>query len=149
MALENQMKESLILFEQITRLEEIKAVPILLFLNKVDLFKEKLIQTPICDTFPEYSGSLGCVTACNFFAEEFAKRDERHMGALRICVTCAVDPKIFQGTVESIKSLLVAKKPKLKAAVSKSTNTSPVFERFATSREQDVSHSYFAQVKHR
>ena len=149
MDLQNQMEESLIIFEQITKLGEVKAVPIILFLNKVDIFKKKMIQTPICDTFPEYSGSLGCVTACNFFADEFSKRDERHMGTLRICITCAVDPKMFEGTVESIKSLLVAENSDLKAAVSKSTNTSPVFERFATSPEQDVSHSYFGRVKYR
>ena len=149
MALENQMKESLIIFEQITKLEEVKAVPILLFLTKVDLFKKQMIQSPICDTFPEYSGSLGCVTACNFFADEFAKRDERQMGTLRICVTCAVDHTVFESTVEGIKPLLVAEKSNLKAAVSKSTNTSPVFERFATSPERDVSHSYFGRVKSR
>ena len=149
MALKNQMKESLIIFEQITKLEEAKAVPILLFLNKVDLFKKKMIQTPICDTFPEYSGSLGCVTACNFFADEFAKRDERRMGTLKICVTCAVEPTMFEGTVESVMSLLIAEKSTRKTAVSKSTNTSPVFERFANSPEQDVSHSYFGRVKSR
>ena len=147
MALENQMEESLIIFEQITKLEEANAVPILLLLTKVDLFKKKMIQTPISDTFPEYSGSLGCVTACNFFANEFAKRDERHMGILRVCVTCAVEPTMFEGTMESIKSLLVTEKSNLKAAIPKSTNTSPVFERFAYSPEQDVSHSYFGRVK--
>ena len=149
MALKNQMKESLIIFEQIIKLEEANAVPILLLLNKVDLFKKKMIQKPICDTFPEYSGSLGCVTACNFFADEFAKRDERRMGTLRICVTSAVEPTMFEGTVESVKSLLIAEKPNLKTAGSKSTNTSPVFERFANSPEQDVRHSYLGRVKSR
>ena len=143
------MQESLTLFKQITKLEEVKAMPILLFLNKVDIFKQKMLQTPICDTFPEYSGSLGCVTACNFFADEFAKCDERRGGTLRICVTCAVDPKVFEGSVESIKSLLVAEKSKVRAAVSKSTNTSPVLERVTTPPEQDLSHSNFGRVKSR
>lgn len=143
------MQESLALFKQIAMLEEVRALPILLFLTKVDLFREKMLQIPICDTFPEYSGSLGCVTACNFFADEFAKCDERHMGTLRICVTCAVDPKIFEGSMENVRSLMVAEKSKARAAVSKSTNTSPVFERFTTPLEQDVSHSYFGRVKSR
>lgn len=143
------MQESLTLFTQITKLEAVKATPILLFLNKVDLFKQKMLQTPICDTFPEYSGSLGCVTACNFFADEFAKRDERHMGALKICVTCAVDPNGFESSVESIKSFVLAEKSKTRTAVSKSTNTSPVLERFAIFPEQDVSHSNFGRVRSR
>lgn len=149
MALKNQMQESLALFKQITMLEEVKAMPILLFLNKVDLFKQRMLQTPICDTFPEYSGSLGCVTACNFFADEFAKRDERHMGTLRICVTCAVDPKIFEGSVESIKSLVLAEKSKVRATFPRSTNTSPVLGRSTTPPEQDVSHSCFGRVRSR
>ena len=149
MALENQMQESLALFRQIIVLEEVKATPILIFLTKVDLFRHKMLQTPICDTFPEYSGSLGCVTACNFFADEFAKCDERHMGTLRICVTCAVDPKVFEDSVESIKSLVVAEKSKVKAPVSRITNTSPVLDRSATPPEQGVSHPYFGRVKSR
>ena len=143
------MQESLALFKQITMLEEVKASPILLFLTKVDVFRQKMLLTPICDTFPDYSGSLGCVTACNFFADEFAKCDERHKGTLRICVTCAVDPKVFEGSVESIKSLVVAEKSKARAAVSKSANTSPVLERFVTPLEHEVSYSNFGRVKTR
>ena len=143
------MQESLALFKDITMLEEFRALPILLFLTKVDLFRQKMLQTPICDTFPEYSGSLGCVTACNFFADEFAKCDERQKGTLRICVTCAVDPKAFEGSVESIKSLVVAEKSKARAAVSKSANTNPVLEHFATPLKHDLSRPNFGRVKSR
>ncbi|KAL2049713.1 hypothetical protein ABVK25_010054 [Lepraria finkii] len=97
----NQMEESLTLFEQMAKLEELKTVAILLSLNKVDIFKSKTLTTPICDTFSAYSGSLGCVTACIFFVDGIMKRDERPNGILRICVTSAVDPKTSAGTLDS------------------------------------------------
>lgn len=95
------MEESLILFEKMAKLEELKMVPILLSLNKVDIFKQKTLTASICDTFSAYSGSLGCVTACIFFMDGIMKQDERPNGILRICVTSAVDPQTFAGTLNS------------------------------------------------
>ena len=42
-ALENQMQESLALFKQITMIEKVRALLILLFLIKVDLFRQKML----------------------------------------------------------------------------------------------------------
>lgn len=100
------------------------------------MFKLKIIETPIYDTFPCYSGNLGCVTACNFFAGEFAKRDERRNATLRTCVTSAVDPQMFAGTLENIKPFLVKDKSQLGAADIKRASTSPLLESLATSPEQ-------------
>jgi hypothetical protein len=82
--LQNQMDESLHLFEKITKLEELRSVPIMVLINKWDLFKQRILDTPISDTFPNLCRSMGAVTACNFFADEYVKRDERPNGSLRI-----------------------------------------------------------------
>lgn len=105
------MDESLLLFEEVARLEELQNVPIIVLLNKWDLFKQRIVDTPISDTFAQYCGSMGAVTACNFFADEFVKRDERPNGALRIFNTNAVDSKTFKDTLEQIRPSLVRERP--------------------------------------
>ncbi|KAK4692855.1 hypothetical protein P7C71_g4429, partial [Lecanoromycetidae sp. Uapishka_2] len=105
------MDKSLLLFQEFTKLEELRYVPIVILLNKWDLFKQRIVDTPISDTFPHYCGSMGAVTACNFFADEFVKRDERPDGTLRIFNTSAVDSRVFKDTLEQIRPLLVQNRP--------------------------------------
>lgn len=50
----NRLKESLALFEGIINLPWFKTAAIILFLNKDDLFKEKVKKVPISNYFPEF-----------------------------------------------------------------------------------------------
>ena len=50
------MYESIRLFEAILNNNFFYATPIILFLNKKDLFEEKLQHTPITTAFPNYDG---------------------------------------------------------------------------------------------
>jgi hypothetical protein len=53
----NRMREALQLFEEIVNNKELEEVPIILFLNKVDLFEEKIARVPLTVCFPEYKGN--------------------------------------------------------------------------------------------
>ena len=44
---------------------------IILFLNKIDLFRAKLPSSPLNLTFPEYTGGSNYNTACSFLLEKF------------------------------------------------------------------------------
>eukprot|EP01087_Luapelamoeba_hula_P007340 TRINITY_DN1799_c0_g1_i1.p1 TRINITY_DN1799_c0_g1~~TRINITY_DN1799_c0_g1_i1.p1 ORF type:complete len:352 (-),score=67.93 TRINITY_DN1799_c0_g1_i1:115-1170(-) len=52
----NRMKESLMLFEEITNSPWFETTAFILFLNKLDLFKEKITSVDLKVTFPEYKG---------------------------------------------------------------------------------------------
>ena len=54
----NRMQEALTLFDSICNSRWFVQTSIILFLNKVDLFKEKLLRSPIKKYFPEYEGEL-------------------------------------------------------------------------------------------
>ena len=53
------MKESLELFGTILQYPWFKKKSIILFLNKTDLFDEKIISSNIRDYFPRYKGAPG------------------------------------------------------------------------------------------
>lgn len=54
---QNRMHESLHLFNSICNHKFFAATSIILFLNKKDLFEEKIVHSPLTICFPEYSGT--------------------------------------------------------------------------------------------
>ena len=50
---QNRMKESLLLFQEIRNSPWFRAVPFILFLNKIDLFQEKITRVSLDTCFPE------------------------------------------------------------------------------------------------
>lgn len=51
------MTEALTLFDSICNSKWFVMTSIILFLNKVDLFKEKILKSPIEKHFPDYKGT--------------------------------------------------------------------------------------------
>ena len=52
------MEESLKLFESIVNNRWFVETSVILFLNKKDLFEEKIITSPLTICFPDYSGRI-------------------------------------------------------------------------------------------
>jgi guanine nucleotide-binding protein subunit alpha len=56
----NQMQEALMLFNNVCNSPWFTKTSIILFLNKIDIFQEKIKTSPIADYFPDYTGKLVC-----------------------------------------------------------------------------------------
>jgi len=56
--LQNRMQESLKLFDSICNNKWFTDTSIILFLNKKDLFEEKIRKSPLTICFPEYAGKF-------------------------------------------------------------------------------------------
>jgi hypothetical protein len=70
--LQNQMQEALMLFESISNSQWFIRTALILFLNKMDLFKAKLKVQPIPKYFPDYTGDpTDTKTASKFFQAKF------------------------------------------------------------------------------
>lgn len=52
----NRMEESIRVFSEITSSQWFKNTTFILFLNKMDLFAEKLKKKPLSNYFPDYTG---------------------------------------------------------------------------------------------
>ncbi|KAG4089269.1 guanine nucleotide binding protein, alpha subunit [Neocallimastix lanati (nom. inval.)] len=53
----NQMYEALLLFDSICNSRWFINTPIILFLNKIDIFKKKIKYSPVSNYFPDYTGN--------------------------------------------------------------------------------------------
>ena len=126
------MQQQIRFFESLTRLEIVKYVPIILLLNQTDVLERLITIRPISEYFEDYTGGANCFYACHFFADKFAKSDQRMFGNLRIYGTCAVDQDCFEGTLEGLES----RSPRYNGtdrSVSNSVAKPPVDERYEES----------------
>ena len=65
------MMESLVLFDSVVNSRWFMRTSIVLFLNKVDLFKEKLGRSPLGNYFPDYSGGNDVNKAAKYLLWRF------------------------------------------------------------------------------
>lgn len=76
---QNRMMESLVLFDSVVNSRWFMRTSIILFLNKVDLFKEKLGRSPLGNYFPDYSGGNDVNKAAKYLLWRFNQVNRAHL----------------------------------------------------------------------
>ncbi|CEP17835.1 hypothetical protein [Parasitella parasitica] len=99
----NRMTESFALFQSICGMTWFSKTSIILFLNKTDLFKEKLISSPFNLYFPEYEGENKLEGAGRYLTEQFAKLTAKDTKKkVYIHFTCATDTKQIKFVMNAV-----------------------------------------------
>ena len=107
---QNQMKEAMMLFETIANSRWFEKSAIILFLNKIDLFKSKVAsgQAPIAKYFPEYTGPPQDVKAGQeFFSKKFQDLVESPTKETYVHFTNATDTDLLKKTMTSVQDMIV------------------------------------------
>ena len=76
---QNRMMESLVLFDSVVNSRWFMRTSIILFLNKVDLFKIKLGRSPLGSYFPDYSGGNDVNRAAKYLLWRFNQVNRAHL----------------------------------------------------------------------
>lgn len=76
---QNRMMESLVLFDSVVNSRWFMRTSIILFLNKVDLFKQKLGRSPLGNYFPDYSGGNDVNRAAKYLLWRFNQVNRAHL----------------------------------------------------------------------
>ncbi|KAL2402344.1 Guanine nucleotide-binding protein alpha-2 subunit [Exophiala dermatitidis] len=106
----NQMHEAMMLFESLVNGQWFKDKPIILFLNKIDLFREKLPISPISAHFPDYTGGDADENAAKeFFANKFRALNRNSNREIYIHFTNATDTNLLKATMEDVQDILIQK----------------------------------------
>jgi len=106
----NQMHEALMLFESIANSKYFEKSALILFLNKIDLFREKLSSgmSPISRYFPDYHGGPNDVIASQeFFAEKFKGLVRQSSKEVYVHYTNATDTDLLKKTMASVQDMIV------------------------------------------
>ncbi|PLB38523.1 guanine nucleotide-binding protein subunit alpha [Aspergillus candidus] len=106
----NQMHEAMMLFESLVNGEWFKRKPIILFLNKIDLFKAKLDVSPVSNHFPDYNGSnVDFDAAARYFADRFRGINRIPDREIYVHYTNATDTTLLKATMDSVQDMIIQK----------------------------------------
>ncbi|XP_058047366.1 guanine nucleotide-binding protein G(t) subunit alpha-3 [Ahaetulla prasina] len=104
----NRMHESLHLFSSICNHKYFASTSIVLFLNKKDLFQEKITKTNLRICFPEYDGPNTFEDAGNYIKKQFLdlnirKKDKEIYAHL----TCATDTQNVKFVFDAVTDIII------------------------------------------
>lgn len=107
----NRMHESMKLFKEICNTKWFVNTSMILFLNKKDLFAEKIQKTDLKVCFPEYTGGHDFEAASSFIRETFLAQNETKKPIYHH-LTCATDTKnveiVFLAVRDSILNSILS-----------------------------------------
>jgi len=103
----NRISEALTLFEDIANSVYFKSSSMILFLNKRDLFLEKITQVPLKTCFPEYAGKDEYDEAVKYIQAQFESRCRDKNKAIYSHVTCATDKNNVQAVFNAVKDIVI------------------------------------------
>ncbi|KAB0393862.1 hypothetical protein E2I00_011570, partial [Balaenoptera physalus] len=104
----NRMHESLHLFNSICNHKFFAAISIVLFLNKKDLFEEKLKKVHLSICFPEYDGNNSYEDAGNYIKHQFLDLNMRKdVKEIYSHMTCATDTQNVKFVFDAVTDIII------------------------------------------
>jgi len=101
---QNAMAETILLFNEMANRPPFDGNSIILFLNKLDLFTEKVPRNPISVLFPTYEGPHDVKHSAEFIKEQFKLQSNAEVYAH---FTCALDTTNVQVVIRVVRDWLL------------------------------------------
>ena len=103
------MQESLSLFESVISSKYLKESSIVLFLGKMDIFKQKIKDNPVSKYFPDFEGPKGDYdSAVTYFTNKFrALLPPNDNRKIRIYTVDALDTRMLREVLRDIESKVI------------------------------------------
>jgi len=105
---ENRLHESIRVFDDIINNKYFQRSTIILFMNKIDLFEDKIKTVSLSVCFPEYSGENSLAEAAKFIEERFVEVNEDKKRMIFPHLTCATDTQNVQKVFDACKVTILA-----------------------------------------
>ncbi|KAJ3227072.1 hypothetical protein HK099_003525 [Clydaea vesicula] len=104
----NRMEDSIQLFNKICSNAILKEIPIILFLNKLDIFEKKVKNSNslVKKFFPEYTGLPLIETSKTFFKDKFLQQNS-FKREIFVHYTNSTDTKIMKNIMDSVNECIV------------------------------------------
>lgn len=103
------MIEALNLFEEICNSRWFRETSMILFLNKRDLFAEKIQRVPLNQYFPDYQGDNTYESGVEWLQEQFEFKNRNPEKQIYTHVTCATDTNNISAVFNAVKDIIIRK----------------------------------------
>lgn len=105
----NRMQEALTLFDSICNSRWFIKTSIILFLNKIDRFQEKLPHSPLANYFPDFDGSNTYDEASSYILNRFVSLNQSNTKQIYTHFTCATDTKQIKFVMAAVNDIIIQK----------------------------------------
>lgn len=102
----NRMEEALKLFSETCNLHYFEKTAMLLFLNKKDLFEEKITSVPLTTCFPLYRGGLDYQSGLQYITDQFLSKNLTPSRNIYVHVTCATDTGNIKFVFDAVQDVI-------------------------------------------
>ncbi|ETN85832.1 g-protein alpha subunit [Necator americanus] len=103
----NRMKDSIALFEQICNNEWFSNTAMILFLNKIDLFAEKIKKFNITCALKNYKGPQEYRPALDYITRRFKQMNKNSKRNIYTHETCATDTRQIEVVIDSVIDVVI------------------------------------------
>jgi GTPase SAR1 family protein len=103
----NRMHESIMLFDEICNCQWFNDTAVILFLNKSDLFKEKIKSVDLNVCFPDYTGGCDYTKAAQYISEKFAGLNRNPDKQIFAHITCATDTDNIRFVFNAVREIVL------------------------------------------
>lgn len=103
----NRMQEALTLFDSICNSRWFVKTSIILFLNKIDRFKEKLPVSPMNKYFPDFDGGDDYDKACDYILNRFVSLNQSEVKQIYTHFTCATDTNQIRFVMAAVNDIII------------------------------------------
>ncbi|UZJ54984.1 hypothetical protein CBS101457_004304 [Exobasidium rhododendri] len=103
----NRMQEALTLFDSICNSRWFVRTSIILFLNKIDLFRQKLVTSPMKDYFSDYNGGADYGAACDYVVNRFVSLNQSDSKTIYSHFTCATDTTQIKFVISAVNDVII------------------------------------------
>lgn len=122
---QNRMHESMQLFDSIVNNRWFTETSVILFLNKMDLFHDKIPYVPLSICFPEFTGNNNVGEASKFIRDQFERLNRRKSQAHKVRIffedlstweefqeiyshfTCATDTNNIRFVFDAVTDIII------------------------------------------
>lgn len=103
----NRLLESLTLFEEICNCKYFDNTPLIVFLNKSDLLKKKILECDIADHFPDYKGGHDYDAAISWLKKRFASLNRNQDKPVYIHATEATNTENVRFVFAAVEEIIL------------------------------------------
>ncbi|KAI8093266.1 guanine nucleotide binding protein, alpha subunit [Halteromyces radiatus] len=103
----NRMQEALTLFDSICNSRWFVKTSVILFLNKIDIFKEKLPKHPLKESFPDFSGPNTYDAAADYILNRFVSLNQSDSKQIYTHFTCATDTEQIKFVMAAVNDIII------------------------------------------
>ncbi|KAI7824486.1 guanine nucleotide binding protein, alpha subunit [Kickxella alabastrina] len=103
----NRMQEALTLFDSICNSRWFVKTSIILFLNKMDIFREKLPSSPMKKYFPDFDGGNDTDASSEYILKRFVSLNQSDAKQIYTHFTCATDTNQIKFVMAAVNDIII------------------------------------------